>query len=158
MAAPNFRHIAVAVDGSEHARSALEVAVDLAKKYGSQLVILAVAPLQPLLVAPGEPFVGAGIPLSDRPRYQAIVEAAVKQAESEGLTAVTGICTDGIVVDELLAHLEEHPADLLVLGSRGLSAGRRLLLGSVSTAMVSHAPCPVLVVRSRNPASTKPAP
>jgi nucleotide-binding universal stress UspA family protein len=51
-------------------------------------------------------------------------------------------------VDEILAFLYQHPTDLLVLGSRGLSAARRLLLGSVSTAMVTHAPCPVLVVRS----------
>jgi nucleotide-binding universal stress UspA family protein len=157
MAPPNFRHIAVAIDGSEHARAALEVAIDLAKRYGSQLVILSVAPLQPILVAPGEGFIPAGIPPSDLPRYRGIVEAAVKQAETEGLSAVTGLCTDGVVVDELLAHLEEHPADLLVVGSRGLSAGRRLLLGSVSTAMVTHAPCPVLVVRSGAAGTTKPA-
>ena len=49
--------------------------------------------------------------------------------------------------------LEQNPTDLLVVGSRGLSAARRLLLGSVSTALVNHAPCPVLVVR---PPVTKP--
>ncbi|HXQ48156.1 MAG TPA: universal stress protein, partial [Thermoplasmata archaeon] len=66
-----------------------------------------------------------------------------------------GICEDGVIVDELLALLEQHPIDLLVIGSRGLSTARRLLLGSVSTAMVTHAPCPVLVVRTP---ATKPAP
>ncbi|MGD0250951.1 MAG: universal stress protein [Thermoplasmata archaeon] len=42
-----------------------------------------------------------------------------------------------------------------MVGSRGLSTARRILLGSVSTALVNHAPCPVLVVRP--PATTKPA-
>lgn len=157
MTPPTFQRIAVAVDGSEHGNAALDVAIDLALKYGSELEILAVAPLQPVLVAPGEPFVGTPIPLTDMPRYQHIVEAAVALAEKAGLKAVTGVSTDGVVVDELLAQLEEHPADLLVVGSRGLSAGRRLLLGSISTAMVNHAPCPVLVVRPGTHRAKKPA-
>ena len=56
---------------------------------------------------------------------------------------------EGPVVEELVTYLERDPPDLLVLGSRGLSAGRRLLMGSVSDALVHHAPCPVLVVRHR---------
>ena len=157
MAPPDFHRIAVAVDGSEHANAALDIAIDLATRYSSELEILAVAPLQPVMMAPSEPFMATGIPPSDLPRYQQIVEAAVKRAESHGLKAVTGVCTDGVVVDELLAQLEEHPADLLVIGSRGLSAGKRLLLGSVSDAMVNHAPCPVLVVRPPKNNPTKPA-
>ncbi|MGA8664375.1 MAG: universal stress protein [Thermoplasmata archaeon] len=154
MTAPRFHRITVAVDGSEHATEALDVAIDLAHRYTSDLSILAVAPLTPVYVAPQEPFVATSVSPSDRPRYQAIVEAAVKRAESAGVTAVTGICTDGVVIDEILGHLEDHPTDLLVIGSRGLSAAKRLLLGSVSSAMVNHAPCPVLVVR---PSVTKPA-
>lgn len=158
MTAPHFQHITVAVDGSEHANAALDIAIDLAQRYGSELEIVAIAPLQPIMMAPNEPFVAAAIPPTDRPRFQQIVEAAVKHAESAGLTAVTGVCSDGVVVDELLGELEEHTPDLLVIGSRGLSAAKRLLLGSVSSAMVNHAPCPVLVVRPPGTKATKPAP
>ncbi len=105
------------------------------------------------MMAPNEPFVAAALPPSDLPRFRQIVEASVKVAESAGVTAVTGVCTDGVVVDELLAELEDHTPDLLVIGSRGLSAAKRLLIGSVSSAMVNHAPCPVLVVRP--PAKSK---
>jgi nucleotide-binding universal stress UspA family protein len=148
MAPPEFKRIAVAVDGSPHGSLALDYAIDLAHRYGSQLSVLAVAPIQPVYALPNEPFTASAMPMSDLPRYQKIVEEAVARAEQAGVTAVTGLCEDGVVVDEILAFLDQHPTDLLVLGSRGLSAARRLLLGSVSTAMVTHAPCPVLVVRS----------
>jgi len=150
-----FRRITVAIDGSSHAAAALEYATDLAKRYGSDLVILSVAPLIPVYVTASEPYVPAAVPDSELARFQAIVDSAVKRAEAAGVTSVTGICDEGAVVDEILSHLEEHPTDLLVVGSRGLSAARRLLLGSVSTALVNHAPCPVLVVR---PPSTPAAP
>lgn len=45
---------------------------------------------------------------------------------------------------DLAGHLG---ADLVIVGSRGLGAGRRLILGSVSDRVVHHAPCPVLVLR-----------
>ncbi|MCI4373481.1 MAG: universal stress protein [Thermoplasmata archaeon] len=147
MASLEFQRITVAVDGSPHASRALDVAIDMARHYGGQLSVIAIAPLQPVYVTPNEPFVAPVVPESDLPRYQQIVEEAVHRAEQAGVTAVTGICEDGVVTDELLTFLDQHPTDLLVIGSRGLSAARRLLLGSVSTAMVTHAPCPVLVVR-----------
>jgi len=147
MAPPEFKRIAVAVDGSPHASMALDFAIDLAGRYKSQLSVLSIAPLQAVYALPNEPFTATAIPTSDLPRYQKIVEEAVARAEKAGVSAVTGLCEDGVVVDEILGFLEQHPTDLLVIGSRGLSTARRLLLGSVSTAMVTHAPCPVLVVR-----------
>ncbi len=150
-----FRRITVAIDGSAFGESALACAIDLARHYGSQLVVLTVAPIIPVYVPSTEPYVPAPLPDGELPRYREYVEAAVHQAEAAGVAAVTGICEEGVVVDEILTHLEQHPTDLLVVGSRGRSAARRILLGSVSTAMVTHAPCPVLVVR---PLPTPPPP
>ncbi|MCI4361140.1 MAG: universal stress protein, partial [Thermoplasmata archaeon] len=74
---------------------------------------------------------------------------------AEGLSSVTGVCLEGVIVDEIIGHLEQSPADLLVIGSRGLSTAKRLLLGSVSDAIVHHATCPVLIVRAEpTPAKT----
>ncbi len=154
MAAPLFGRITVAIDGSANGRSALEFAIDLAKHYDSALVVLSIAPLMPVYVSSAEPYVPATVPESELARYRTIVDEACREAEAAGVTKCTGICDEGVVVDEILAHLEQHPTDLLVVGSRGLSAARRLLLGSVSTALVNHAPCPVLVVR---PPTTKPS-
>ncbi|MCI4364637.1 MAG: universal stress protein [Thermoplasmata archaeon] len=155
MPPPNFQRIAVATDGSAHAGLAVDVAIDLARRYGSQLTILAVAPLQPVYVAPNEPFVATPVPQSDLPHYQQIVEEAVRRAEGAGVSSASGLAEDGVVSDEILAFLELHPTDLLVIGSRGLSTAKRILLGSVSTIVVTHAPCPVLVVRAP---VTKPVP
>jgi nucleotide-binding universal stress UspA family protein len=148
MAPPEFKRIAVAVDGSTHAGLALDVAIDLARRYEGQLSVVAVAPIEPVYIGPTEPFATVAATASDRPRYQKIVEDAVHRSEHAGVTAVTGLCLEGVIPDELLGFLDQHPTDLLVIGSRGLSLARRILLGSVSTALVTHAPCPVLVVRT----------
>ncbi len=149
-----FHRITVAVDGSANARLALDAAIDLARQYQGDLVVLGIAPLPPVYVSSTEPYVPAAVPPSELDRYREIVEAAVRHAEEAGVTSVTGLCDEGVVVDEILAHLARHPTDLLVVGSRGLSTARRILLGSVSTALINQAPCPVLVVRAP---ATKPA-
>jgi len=147
MNSPSFQKITVAVDGSQHAVAALDIAVDLAKRYSAALTIVGIAPLVPIFIAPTEPLSPGIIPPSDMPRYRDIVDAAVKHAKASGVTNVAGVAKEGVVVDELLEQLESHPADLVVVGSRGLSTTKRILLGSVSSALVNHAPCPVLVIR-----------
>jgi nucleotide-binding universal stress UspA family protein len=144
---PAFHHIDVAVDGSENAMHALDTAIDLALHYKATLTVVGIAPLIPVYVAPTEPFTPGIVPPSDLPRYRGIVDAAVAKAKAAGVTTVSGVASEGVVADEILDQLEKHPTDLLVVGSRGLSTTKRIFLGSVSTAVVTHAPCPVLVVR-----------
>lgn len=148
-----FRSIAVAIDGSSHAAEALTAAIDLARRYEAPLTILAVVPSPSAMVLPNEPLPTPVIQV-DGPKFRALVDEAIEQARAAGLTAVDGVCEEGAIVEAILDHLQQHPVDLLVVGSRGLSTAKRLLLGSVSTALVNRAPCPVLVVR---PTATKPA-
>ncbi|HYB79385.1 MAG TPA: universal stress protein [Thermoplasmata archaeon] len=153
---PNrFARITVAIDGSAHSEEALDAAIDLTQRYGSELTILSVAPLVPVYMPSGNAYLAAPVAQTDTAPYRALVEAAVKRAREAGVSAVTGACPDGVVIDEILAFLDAHPADLVVVGSRGMSAAKRLLIGSISSALVAHAPCPVLVVRGGR--STKPA-
>jgi nucleotide-binding universal stress UspA family protein len=151
MAAPQYARITVATDGSAFGQLAVDSAIDLAKKYGSQLVILSVAPLVPSYVAAADAWVPTGIPTSEIEHYRGVVGAALKRAEEAGLTGVTGVLLEGVVSDEIIAHVEHHPTDLLVLGSRGLSTAKRLLLGSVSDAVLHHLKVPALVVRGPAP-------
>jgi len=151
MSPSRFGRIAVTIDGSPNSEDALGEAIDLANRYGSELTILTVAPIVPVYMPSGNSYMATPISQSDTAQYRALVDAAVKRAQNEGVSAVTGVCQEGVVVDEILAFLETHPVDLVVVGSRGLSATKRLLIGSVSSALVTHAPCPVLVVRGRPP-------
>jgi len=155
MRSRRFSRITVAIDGSPNAEEALAAAIDLASRYDAELVVLAVAPLIPVYLPSASPYVSTPVTRSETDQYQTLVNAAVKRAEESGVSAVTGLCLEGVVVDEILTFLEKNPSDLIVVGSRGLSATKRLLIGSISSALVTHAPCPVLVVRSRP--SKKPA-
>lgn len=148
MAGPNIRRVTVAADGSPIAREALGYAIDLAQKYGAELTILTIAPLVPLYVASSEPWVPATSADTDTAYYRKFLDGAVGEAKAAGVGA-QGLCVEGVVVDEILSQIEANPPDLLVIGSRGLSRGKRLLLGSVSTAILHAAKCPVLVVHPR---------
>jgi nucleotide-binding universal stress UspA family protein len=147
--------ITVAVDGSSCAARALEFGIDLARRYQASMSVISVAPIHPVYVSPTEPWVASQVFTSESERYKGIVREAVARAEAAGLSNVTGVCLEGVVVDELLMHLERHPTDLLILGSRGLSTARRILLGSVSESLLHHVHCPVLIVREKEP-TTRP--
>jgi nucleotide-binding universal stress UspA family protein len=155
MVPPRFTRITVAIDGSPNSEDALAAAIDLSKRYDGNLTILTVAPFIPVYMPAAGPYAAVAAAQGEVTRYQGLVDVAVKRARDAGVGSVTGILREGVVVDEILTHLETHPTDLAVVGSRGLSAAKRLLIGSVSSALVAHAPCPVLVVRDGPP--TKPA-
>jgi nucleotide-binding universal stress UspA family protein len=153
--APFFQRIAVATDGSPTATRAVDIATDLAHRYGAKLTIITVSPLEPMYVAPSEGWVTPTAPPSDLPFYRQVLERDVARAKASGVVSVEGVCLEGVVVDEIVAWIEKGPPDLFVIGSRGLSRGKRILLGSVSQAVLQQLKCPVLVVHPG--ASTSPS-
>jgi nucleotide-binding universal stress UspA family protein len=142
-----FQHILVAIDGSKYADRALDVAIDLTRKYSGELTVLAVAPVQAVFVSATEPWVPTEVPESETKAYHEVVDHAVQRCQAAGVQAVTGVCLEGVITDEIIGHVEKHNVDLLILGSRGMSAAKRLLLGSVSDAVSHHVTCPVLIIR-----------
>jgi nucleotide-binding universal stress UspA family protein len=143
-----LRKIVVAVDGSENADRALTMAADLAGRYGAALTIVTVIP--PMVIpAYGGPVYEPPSPESMQTVYDELLASRKERVQSPRIPKVEAVRREGIVVEELVSFLEKEMPDLFVVGSRGLSAGRRLFLGSVSDALVHHAPCPVLVVRHR---------
>lgn len=135
--------VVVGVDGSEHAQRALaRAALEAAARQARLVVVGAWRITDPDLLAP---FTGMRMPPMDDVEAQA--RARVDHAVATTLGAAADL-TVSIVhdtpVDALIAAAGQ--ADLLVVGTRGLGAFDRMLMGSVSTACLHHSPCPVQIV------------
>ena len=138
-----FKNILVAVDGSEHALKAARIAGDFARQMQADLrVVTAYDPVPTYLGEPNlqhaldERFSLAQQILDDASRQIGDVPGELKTEVLEGPAA-----------EAILAVIEARGTDLVIMGTRGLGRLKGLLLGSQSQKVVSHASCPVLLVR-----------
>jgi nucleotide-binding universal stress UspA family protein len=147
--------IVVGVDGSEASHEALRWAAEEARLREARLVTVHVwmfvppTPIGEPGMIPMPPGDYAGQLEAERGAAQAELDAALAEAFPGELPA--GLETqivEGDAGEQLAAEAEG--ADLLVVGSRGRSGIASVLLGSVSSHLVSHAPCPVVVVKARD--------
>ena len=139
-----FKHILLAVDGSEHALHAAKTAGDLARNMDSEILRVVVA------FEPVPPYLG-------EPNLQTAISARMNEAEAilkKALDAVGKIpgkvhteILEGPPAEAILDVAETRKSDLIVMGSRGLGRLAGALLGSQSQKVVRHAACPVLIVR-----------
>lgn len=138
-----FKNVLVAVDGSEHGLKAAQVAGELARRMSSDLwAVVAYDPLPS--------YVG-------NPDLDEIIVARMNMAEdvlSKALGeigAIPGKLTkeilEGPAAEAILAVAETREVDLIIMGTRGLGRLASVLVGSQSQKVVSHANCPVLLVR-----------
>ncbi len=141
--------IIVGIDGSDHSRRALQWAVGEAAVRHAPLTVLTVRTVM-------APYWGGPVPDPDDP---ALLEQARKEAQKETDDVLDELgaasrppsvevrAVNGVPAEALLSAAEG--ADLLVVGARGAGGFKRLLLGSVSTHLTHHAPCPVAVIRDK---------
>lgn len=146
-----IRKVLVAVDGSIPSLNAGSYAIDLAKKFDAELTILYV--------------------ISSDLRYSVEDMSPVPKALKEVLAVATergqekidqvkrgaveknvGVKTDIIVsvtsvVKEIAVYAKKNNIDVIVVGSRGMSGFKKMLLGSVASGVVTFAHCPVIVVK-----------
>ena len=78
---------------------------------------------------------------------EAELERAAEAAKKAGIEAETQIVRDD-ASEALIAAAEEHGADLILIGNKGMTGARRFLLGSVPNDVAHHAPCSVLIART----------
>ncbi len=150
-----FHRILVAFDGTPPSRSASRVAIEIGARFGSAITL---ATVYPESTGPTDGHLESLVPLDSEGRtLSRMIEELEAEGRKRGIPSVKTAILQGEVVPSLLGYLKGHPQDLVITGSRMLSRGRRLLLGSVSSALVGEAPCPVLVVRPDSaPAPTPP--
>lgn len=144
-----FNRIVVPFDGSKGAGKALEMAVGLQKLCGAELLIVTIYRHHSYLEA-SLSMVRVEQPenLDDvlRGHAKQIVAHAKEEATKLGATKVRGFVRNGPVARGIVAFADEHDADLIVLGSRGLGSVEGYLLGSVSHKVTGISEVPVLVV------------
>jgi nucleotide-binding universal stress UspA family protein len=147
--------ILVPVDGSPHSGRAVDMALDLAKKYGATLYIIHVAAGYAAYERFGEAYEGRVNPEilaetavnavhSQGEQYLQDVDA---RAKAEGLSTVERVYAAGDPADEIINFAEQNHVDLIVMGSRGLGRFSRVFLGSVSNKVAHHAHCTVIIVK-----------
>jgi nucleotide-binding universal stress UspA family protein len=143
-----FKHILVPVDGSATAQMAVQKAIGLAQVFGSRVTAI--------FVIDPYPFTGVGTDFAyGQAEYlnAATAEAnlaikATKTAfEQAGVKVETSVVESHAAWRGVVDSAESMQADLIVIGSHGRSGLEKLVLGSVTQAVLSHTKLPVLVVR-----------
>jgi nucleotide-binding universal stress UspA family protein len=149
-----FSRILVAIDGSEAAMRAAEYATSIPKKEDDgQLIALTVVELTKLGYSS---FVTTPTPLSalkglEKKRGEAKnwLEKAEELAKQNNISFKSDIIEEAIlkVGTTIVKYAEQHYIELIVVGTRGKSGFKKLLIGSVASDVVSYAQCPVMVVK-----------
>lgn len=138
-----FQHIAVAYDGSNLSKKALERAAQLAQISSARLDIVHVFQLPVYIVGEGS------ITLTSNANFYDEAQAVLDEAKSlvSSTIPVTLVMKMGNPAKEILEYTEQAGIDLIVMGSRGLGPIREFILGSVSHNVVQGSKIPVLIVK-----------
>jgi len=145
-----FGKIMVAFDGSRDSVKAIELGCSLAEKYASTLIIVHVysSALPPYTgVAPMPVPEFEGVIAASKERARNVLNQGIELASSRGVKAKGELIGAGSTVQAILEFAVSEKAGLIVVGTRGMTGFKKLILGSVSSGLVSHSECPVLVVR-----------
>jgi nucleotide-binding universal stress UspA family protein len=137
----SIRSILVPVDGSASSRRAVQLAAEMSRAFGAKLTLLHVAPIQELPVLMSE----AEDPREDREAELVLGEQA-KIARGLGVEASV-VVRRGRIATQILRHVEGSKPDLVIMGTRGLTGAKSLLLGSVSRSVSRRAQSQVVLVR-----------
>lgn len=142
--------IVVGFDGSKQSQTALNWAVDEARQRDGQLRLITAWNKPPMAWYPAVLETAAGeIAVEESPEQVArTLQAEALKSAAEGDVSATGQLVNGESPASAILDAAKD-ADLIVVGSRGHGGFPGLHLGSVSTQVVNHAQCPVLVVRSK---------
>jgi nucleotide-binding universal stress UspA family protein len=150
----NFSKLLVAIDGSEISMKAAVYAMDIVKKNKSQLIALTVLDIStPRRISSSfitAPTYGLKELEEKRKEAQQWLDKFEKLAAKENNVKLkTEIVEDPIsrVGSAIVDYAERENVDLIVIGSRGRTGFKKMLLGSVASDVVTYAHCPVMVVK-----------
>ena len=146
-----YTRILVATDGSKLSKKAVGSAMDLAVACGAELVALQVVPPYPISYFEG----GVAVDGAEIKRVEALwatsaqanVDAIKQEAVSKGVKTKAVISRSDVVSNAIIATASKQSCDLIVMASHGRRGIKRLLLGSETQQVLTHATTAVLVLR-----------
>jgi nucleotide-binding universal stress UspA family protein len=136
---PAMRKIVLGYDGSDASRRALDLVAGLGDG-GREVTIVSVPPVRFTSLGPVTPDEET---FAEAKRH---LDEALERLAAKGIEA-RGVDTSGVPAEVIVEEAQRLRADLVVVGTGRKNVAERLVLGSVSTAVVHEAPCNVLVVR-----------
>ena len=136
-----FERILVAVDGSPKSEKTIRIAVDLARRYGATSTVVHVREF--------ERYEGSDVDLGPPIPAEQLVDDVLERFRDAGVEAHGEIrrVSPGDTPEQIVEVAKKAESDLIVMGSRGMTEWKSLLLGGVANKVVHHATCPVLLVR-----------
>ncbi len=137
-----WNRILVGTDGSKYSAVAIDKAIDFAKAYGGELLVLSVVDV------PAEFYAEAPQAVEDMVRKAKEYTAAVKKKAAAAGVKAESYVGEAEAYEAVVKLAAEQKVDMIVMGSHGRTGLRRLLMGSVTEKVIGHAHCPVLVVKS----------
>lgn len=144
-----MKKILIAFDGSPTSEKAAEKAIDIAKRYGSEVTFISVVDV-PLTNVYDSTAIDLPIEYSKVTkrivflRIQ-ILNTFIDKIDCEGII-VKKVVLPGVPYEEIINYAKEESFDLIVMGRRGFSKIKRFFVGSETQRVISDSPCNVLVV------------
>jgi nucleotide-binding universal stress UspA family protein len=142
-----FKKILFPTDQSPHSNKAQKVAMDIAQKFNSELVVLNIYKLPTQLYTAESIYYMYLDEIENKivEINNLFLEKVKKEAESKNISVKT-IIEKGSAPSMIIEQSIKENCDLIVMGTRGLNALERALIGSVSNYVVHHSKCPVMLI------------
>jgi nucleotide-binding universal stress UspA family protein len=137
-----YKNIVLAYDGSKFSNKALQEAINIAKSSGGSLLILSVVDIT-------DEFESEAPGLTDKMagKLLKLAQKALEKAATAKVKAKVEVHV-GDAYEMIVDISKKKKADIIVMGSHGRTGLTRLLMGSVTSRVIGHAPCSVLVVKA----------
>ena len=140
-----FTKILVPADGSDNSYRALEAALVFSEKSGSSISVVNVMEQVPITHIESEKLLNELLEAYKK-ENQEILSKCSDIAHQKGITIKT-VLLQGNPAPVILDYIKKENFDLVIMGSRGMGKFKELILGSVSSKIMHHSPCAVMIIR-----------
>lgn len=142
-----IKKVLVPIDFSDYSKHALRYAIDFAKKFDAEMILISV--IEPMIYPADFSMGQVSIPSTDQNLHERVEEELKKLADDEigDQLKAKRIIKSGKPFYEIIETAREENADIIIIATHGHTGVEHLLFGSTAEKVVRKAPCPVLSLR-----------